>query len=257
MHEAEASAKQETTVPKSGIITVERYSLIHRLHHWVHALTMALFCLTGFEIYLGVFFIPGFKYFPTRTLHFALGIFAIFWDLIFYLSILIIDRKISEIIVTPRDVKNMVTITLCALKIFPDEKYPDFNLYNVTKGKYVMKYHPVQKLLALADLFMIIIIGISGLALAEEMAPGTAWILGPIALALMVPFTLLSDISVAIIGLELNIRFIHFGVFVYFAATSIAHTYFALLPQNIQSFKGMVIGTEQVDLSATLDRIEH
>ncbi|MHA2247436.1 MAG: hypothetical protein ACXADY_20985 [Candidatus Hodarchaeales archaeon] len=43
-------------------ITVERYTRLERLDHWVHVLIMILFFFTGFELFSKTFFI-GSEYF--------------------------------------------------------------------------------------------------------------------------------------------------------------------------------------------------
>jgi cytochrome b subunit of formate dehydrogenase len=228
-------AEEKKTV---NILSVERYSKTHRLHHWVHVGSMILFFITGLEIAIKVFFIGGYSLAQlTKTFHFALGIFVGFWDLIFYLGILIKDRKILEIFPTPREILDLFIILLCALRILPDEKYPHYDFYILEEKKYIMKYHPAQKLLALSNLIVIFLMGVTGIALAEQALPGSTGMLVVLAL-LLVPLEFLN----------LNVRFIHFLLFAYFILTTIIHFYFALIPQNRQRLRGMVTGKENIPI---------
>ncbi|MFX0149186.1 MAG: cytochrome b/b6 domain-containing protein [Candidatus Hodarchaeota archaeon] len=217
-------------------LSVERYTKSHRLHHWVHVGSMVLFILTGFEIAIKVYFF-GTTYGFTRTLHYILGIFVGGWDLIFYIAILIKDRKLLEIIPTPREILDLIIIALCAFRILPDSKYPHYDFYILEEKKYIMKYHPAQKLLALMNLVVIFLMGVTGIALAEQLAPGSTGILAVLAL-LVAPVQ----------ALNLNIRFLHFLMFVYFLVSTMVHFYFAIIPENRQRLRGMVTGKEKIPI---------
>jgi cytochrome b subunit of formate dehydrogenase len=218
------------------VLSVERYTKSHRLHHWVHVGSMVLFLFTGFEIAIKVYFF-GTTYQLTRTLHYILGIFVGGWDLIFYVAILIKDKKLLEIIPTPREILDLFIIALCAFKILPDSKYPHYDFYILEEKKYIMKYHPAQKLLALMNLVVIFLMGITGIALAEQLAPGSTGILAVLAL-------LVSPLQ----ALNLNIRFLHFLMFVYFLVSTMVHFYFAIIPQNRQRLRGMLTGKEEIPI---------
>ena len=100
-----------------------------------------------------------------------------------------------------------------------------------------MKYHPAQKLLALMNLVVIFLMGVTGIALAEQLAPGSTGILAVLAL-LVAPLQ----------ALDLNIRFLHFLMFVYFLVSTMVHFYFAIIPQNRQRLRGMVTGKEEIPI---------
>ena len=217
----------------SEFITVERYSRTHRLHHWIHVFCMLAFFFSGFELFIKVYFIGDYSI--TRIYHFVLGIFIGGWDLIFYLAILIKDKKLLEIFPTPREILDMFIILLCAFRILPDSKYPHYDYYILEEKKYVMKYHPAQKLLALVNLLVIFLMGATGIALAEELEPGSTGLIGLLGLV-VAPMYLF----------DLNIRLMHFLMFIYFLSSTIVHFYFALIPQNRQRLKGMVLGEEKI-----------
>ncbi|MFX0012979.1 MAG: cytochrome b/b6 domain-containing protein [Promethearchaeota archaeon] len=217
-------------------ITVVRYNNLQRIHHWIHVFIMIFFFFTGFELFIKVYFVGD--YFLTRSLHFILGIFTGFWDIIFFGAILIGYGKINEIIPYPRDFLDIVIIFLCAIKILPDEKYPEYDFYVREKQKYVMKYHPLQKLLTVSNILMIFLMGVTGIVLAEELVPGSTGILSIIG-SLAFPFQMF----------KIDLRFIHFGIYLYFLFTTLIHFYFALIPQNRHRLRGMVTGKEKIPIN--------
>jgi cytochrome b subunit of formate dehydrogenase len=222
---------------KAEYITAERYSRIHRLHHWIHVIIMLTFVFTGLELFIKVYFIGDYSI--TRIFHYVMGIFLGSWDLIFYVAILIKDKKLLEIFPTPREILDLFIITLCAFRILPDSKYPNYDYYILEEKKYVMKYHPAQKLLALANLFVIFLTGATGIALAEELSPGSTGILA-----------LLGLVVAPLYLINLNVRFVHFLMYIYFLSTSLIHFYFAVIPQNRQRLRGMVTGEEKIPLGS-------
>ncbi len=225
-------AKTDTA---SRFIKVQRYNTAQRLHHWVHVFSMIIFFLTGFELIIKMYFIGD--YMITRSLHYSLGIFIGFWDLIFFVSVVLIEREVHQIIPTPRDLLDLVIILLCALRILPDSKYPHYDYYIVEKEEYIMKYHPAQKLLSLTNLLAIFAMGITGIALAEELSPGSTMILSVITIFL-VPFQIF----------YIDIRFIHFLIYIYFIASTMIHFYFAIIPANRNRLRGMMTGKEHIEI---------
>ncbi|MHA1947005.1 MAG: hypothetical protein ACW97W_12945 [Candidatus Hodarchaeales archaeon] len=201
------------------VLNVERYSRTHRFHHWIHVSLMLLFLFTGFELYIKVYFLSDYS--NTRNIHYLFGLFIGFWDLIVYPGILLKDKKFLEIFPTPREILDMFIILLCSLRILPDSKYPHYDYYILEEKKYVMKYHPAQKLLA------------------EEASSGSTGFLG-----------ILGLLAAPIIILEINLRLVHFLMFIYFLSTTLVHFYFALIPQNRQRLRGMVTGKENIPIDA-------
>lgn len=236
---ANSAEKKELNSSKSAvtskIIKVQRYNIAQRLHHWVHVTTMILFFFTGLELTLQMYFIGDYIF--TRSIHFSFGIFIGLWDLIFFTSVVIIGREVHALIPTPRDFLDLVIILLCALRILPDEKYPHYDYYVVEKEEYIMKYHPAQKLLSLTNLIAIFVMGITGIALAEEITTGSTMFLS-VLLIFLIPFEIF----------YLDVRFIHFLVYVYFLGSTMVHFYFAIIPANRNRLRGMVSGKEHIPI---------
>ncbi|MHA2074674.1 MAG: cytochrome b/b6 domain-containing protein [Candidatus Hodarchaeales archaeon] len=222
-----------TSPPK--IIKVQRYNIPQRLHHWIHVITMILFFFTGLELVLQMYFIGDYVF--TRSIHYIFGIFIGLWDLLFFISVVIIGKEVHALIPTPRDILDLVIILLCALRILPDEKYPHYDYYIVEKEEYIMKYHPAQKLLSLTNLLAIFAMGVTGIALAEEISKGSTLIFGVLTL-LLIPFKIF----------YLDVRFIHFLIYVYFLGSTMVHFYFALIPANRNRLRGMITGKEHIPI---------
>ncbi|MHA2156279.1 MAG: cytochrome b/b6 domain-containing protein [Candidatus Hodarchaeales archaeon] len=237
MAEAEKTKSDKETPNPSNLLIVERYKRSQRLHHWVHVILMIFFLFTGLELFIQMYFIGD--YYITRNLHLFIGIFIGFWDLIIFPAIVIRFRKYGELIPTPRDFLDMFIIFLCAIKILPDSKYPHYDYYNVDEKKYIMKYHPAQKVLSLTNMFAILAMGITGIVLSKTTHPG------------QIPAFLVDLFSAIVSPLDLlgiDIRFVHFLVFLYFIMTTMIHFYFAIIPQNRERLRGMITGNEKIPL---------
>ena len=212
------------------LYNVRRYGTAGRLYHWVHAGAMMLFLSTGWQIYVGQ---PIFGDMALiRTIHIALGIFIIFWDLIVQIAIIAIDGHSWDVIPTLTDFADLILILLCTLRIIDDKHYPHYDFYDPTLGAYVRKYHPAQKFLSIADILAMFAMAVTGIALAE------------LFMGFLAGFTLL--VSWLIPMTMVNIRFFHFLLFLYFLLTTIFHVYFALIPQNFGRLRAMVTGQELI-----------
>ena len=69
------------------VVFSERYSFLHRLHHWVHVALMVFFLFTGYEIFKMTFYIGDYS--GSKDLHLYLGLFLGAWDLLFYVGIVL------------------------------------------------------------------------------------------------------------------------------------------------------------------------
>lgn len=234
------SSEEQSQLPSEEPIilyNVRRYGTAGRLYHWVHAAAMMLFLSTGWQIYVNQ---PIFGNMTLiRTIHISLGIFAIFWDLIAQIAIMIIDGHPKDVIPTPTDIADLILILLCTLRIIDDKHYPDYDFYDPELGVYVRKYHPAQKLLSIADILAMFAMAVTGITLAEMLQPGSTGFMG-----FLVGFTLL--VSWLIPMTMANIRFFHFLLFLYFLLTTTFHVYFALIPQNFGRLRAMVTGQETI-----------
>jgi len=221
------------------IITVERYNRSQRLHHWIHVISMLTFFFTGLELFISMYFVGD--YFFTRSFHFGLGIFIGVWDLLYFPYILAKYKKIREIIPTPRDFLDLFIITLCYFRILPDSKYPHHDFYILEEEKYVMKYHPGQKILSVSNIFVIFGMGVTGIVLAENVAPGSA--------GFFVPGFVIAIFSLLVLPLQffsINLRLVHFLGYLYFILTTLLHFYLAIIPSNLNRLRGIVTGREKL-----------
>lgn len=221
------------------MIKVERYTSSQRLHHWVHTLLMIFFFFTGFELFSDTFLV-GTEYF-TQIMHFILGACIGVWDLIFYPIIVFRYKKFKEIFPSLSDFQDLLIITLCKIKIYPMSKYPKYGFYDLEKKEYVRKYHPGQKVLSLTNLIALFVIGTTGMVLVSSVFPDSSYV-PDFVLALfkliLVPFETL--------GIE-N-RLIHFLCYIYFILTTIVHFFLAVIPQNRNLLKGMLLGKEEIKI---------
>jgi cytochrome b subunit of formate dehydrogenase len=230
----EKMASNATSTDKRYVIAY-RYTTLHRIQHLVNLVVMNLLFITGLEIFLGKFPFGGFEL--THNVNVFLGFFIAYWSVYTYLVIVASEKKLREIIPTPRDLLDLAIILLCAVNILPDSKYPHYDFYDPVKKKYAMKYHPTQKLLGFGNLIMLIVISISGFALYEQVSPGTIGIVGTTATDILNPILDLFGIT---------LRFLHFLIFAYFLMSTTIHVYFTMLPENRGRLHGMMIGGEKI-----------
>ena len=217
------------------LYNVRRYGVAGRLYHWTHAMAMMLFLSTGWQIYTSK---PIFGDMTIiRTIHIGLGIFIIFWDLVVQIAIIAIEGHARDVIPTLTDFADIIIILLCTLRILDDKYYPHYDFYDPSLGIYVRKYHPAQKFLSISDILAILFMGITGIALAEAIQPGSTGFMGFFA-GLTILFSWLIPATAT------NLRFIHFLIFLYFLLTTVFHVYFALIPQNFSRLKAMITGKE-------------
>lgn len=236
MISAEANLEDKTG-EEIILYNVRRYGVGGRVYHWVHAMAMLLFLSTGWQIYISQPIFGDMNL--IIAIHISLGIFILFWDLIVQIAILIIEGHAHDVIPTLTDITDLILILMCTLRILDDKYYPEYDFYDPSSGIYFRKYHPAQKFLSIADILAMAFMGITGIALAETLMPGST---GP--MAFVGSFTII--FSWLIPATSTNLRFMHFLVFIYFLLTTIFHIYFALIPQNFSRLKAMITGNELI-----------
>ena len=220
-------------------IKAKRYSLFHSTQHWGNTLLMVLFFLTGLEIAFGKHLVGDYLF--TQNFHLVIGYIIMFWSIGYYAFVVYWDKKLYEVIPTPRDILDLLLIVGCALGILDDKHYPHYDFYDPIRKRYVMKYHPVQKFLAFFNFWALIFIGITGFALYDQINPG-AHFMGELGALIMSPFTTFID------DIGLSIRFIHYLIFIYFGLGTSIHAYFALRKDNRSRFVAMIKSYEHIEL---------
>lgn len=224
---------------KKRFIKARRYSIFHATQHWGNMLLMVLFFFTGLEIAFGKHLIGDYLF--TKSFHLVIGYIIMFWSIVYYAFVIYWDKNLYEVIPTPRDILDLLLIFFCAIGILDDKHYPHYDFYDPIRKRYVMKYHPVQKFLAFFNFWALIFIGITGFALYDQINPGQNFF-GELGALIMSPFITIID------DLGLNIRFIHYLIFIYFGLGTSIHAYFALKKVNRSRFIAMLKKYEHIEL---------
>ncbi len=220
------------------VITVERYTRLERLDHWIHLLIMLLFFFTGLELFSNTYFI-GTEYF-TQIFHFAIGGIIACWYLFFYLYFIIKYRNFKQIFPVLSDFRDLFIILLCKVKILPDSRYPQYEYYIVEEKRYGQKLHPSQKMLTLTNLLAIFGMGATGIVMSEVLFPD------------YLPSILIAVFTLIVAPLEMlaiDLQFVHFSLYFYFVLTTIIHFILAILPQNRNHLFGIITGSEKIPIS--------
>lgn len=211
----------------AGEVTVLRNTLAFRIIHWVHAIAMVLFVLTGWQIYGPIWGIaPIFgSYHVARAWHMGLAIFVAFWWFVVMFYYATITGGLKEHFLTGADFSYMWNSTK---NFFGIGKHPVFNRYDPKTGEWYLKYNFGQKILFWIDTLALIAIGLTGLAMFDPVTFG--WV-----------FNILVTFGPG----PVVARGIHYILFWYFALISLAaHTYFGVvLPTNWQAAKAMITGS--------------
>jgi cytochrome b subunit of formate dehydrogenase len=220
-------------------IRARRYSKFHFTQHWGNMILMVLFFITGLEIAFSKYVFGDYQF--TQNFHIIIAYIILFWSLGFYAFVVYWDKKLYEVILTPRDILDLLLIIGCAIGLLNDKHYPHYDFYDPIRKRYIMKYHPVQKMLAFFNFWALIFIGITGFALYEQINPGR-YFMAELGALVMSPFTSFID------DIGLNIRFIHYLVFIYFGLGTAIHAYFALKKDNRSRFVAMFKSYEHIEL---------
>lgn len=199
-----------------------------------------LFISTGVQIHLAQAFFADMG--AVRTLHIALGVFIILWDLVLQPILLFGEKHFLDMIPTHKDVRDLILILLCATGLIGDKHYPHYDFYDKETGHYVRKFHPAQKFLAVTDILAMVGMAYTGIALAEMQEAGSTGVMQFLTffngIFNLIPFV---EVTMA------NLRFVHFLLFVFFTFTTLNHIYFAFIPNNYSRLRGMVMGTEEIE----------
>ena len=154
-------------------MVVERYTLLERVTHLIHLLSMLVLVVTGLKIYLGWDFMDFDK---ARALHMiAVPFFlAANWILVPYNAFscrgevcYLSDRLnhfIESYIFGHEDFERLKGIIL---NFFGKGEYPAFTVYDAREGHYVTKLHPLLKLLIIFESTAILLIAVTGIVLYD------------------------------------------------------------------------------------------
>jgi len=193
-----------------------KHTVITRIMHGIHLVSMIMLILTGFYIYA-----PGtFRIFPSmdiaRLLHFIFMYF-IGWTLIYKFYYTIVTGEIKELLFRWRDLKEMPAIL----------KYYLYGIFVGKKKKDWGKYNPGQKLIYTAWPILLLIQGITGIAMYFTGA--------------------FSGFNNFFGGLA-NIRAWHFFISWIFTITTVAHIYLGSTgPKLLDYYQSVVTGYEKHD----------
>jgi F420-nonreducing hydrogenase I cytochrome b subunit len=149
-------------------MVVERYTVLDRIAHTVHAIAMLVLIITGLKIYAGWDFM---SFHNARALHMIMVPFllAVNWILIPY-NIFSeghgfmgkISHFTDHYVFGPKDATRLGGIIK---NFFRKGRYPAFSIYDEEKGHYETKLHPVMKILIVLEGTAIALIAISGIVL--------------------------------------------------------------------------------------------
>jgi len=154
---------------KDNPMVVERYTVLDRTAHTIHAAAMLVLIITGFKIYAGWDFM---SFHNARALHMIAvpALLAVNWILIPYNIFSATEGGVQEKIAHfmdhyvfgPEDAKRLKAIIL---NFFGKGEYPAFTIYDEVSGHYKTKLHPLMKILIVLEGTAIFVIAVSGIVI--------------------------------------------------------------------------------------------
>lgn len=155
--------------PKDNPMVVERYTVLDRTAHTIHAVAMLVLIITGFKIYAGWDFM---SFHNARALHMIAvpALLAVNWILIPYNIFSASEGGVQEklahfmdhYVFGPEDAKRLKAIIL---NFFGKGEYPAFTIYDEVSGHYKTKLHPLMKILIVLEGTAIFVIAVSGIVI--------------------------------------------------------------------------------------------
>jgi len=191
-----------------------KHTIITRIMHALHMISMILLILTGFQIYSPARFVI----FPTlemaRYIHFIF-MYLIIAVMVYKIYYTIVTGEIKELIFRWRDLMEMPALI----------KHYIYGIFTGAKKKDWGKYNPGQRLVYSMWPFMLLAQAITGIAMYFTQS----W----------------SSFNNLFGGLQ-NIRFIHFILCWLFVITTAAHFYLGSTgPKVLDFYKSVVTGWEK------------
>lgn len=148
---------------------VERYTVLDRAAHTVHAFAMVVLIITGLKIYAGWDFM---SFHNARALHMLMVPFllAVNWILIPYNIfsaseggiVKKLEHFMDHYIFGLEDANRTKAIIK---NFFGKGEYPAFSIYDAKEGHYKTKLHPIMKILIVLEGTALFLIAVSGIVL--------------------------------------------------------------------------------------------
>ncbi len=207
-----SSKMPEKTI--NGAIFIFKHTIVTRIMHGLHLISMVMLILTGFYIYSPTVF----RIFPSmdsaRYVHFIF-MYIIGWTMIYKIYYSIVSGEIKELVFRWRDLLELPNLF----------KYYLYGIFTGAPKKDYGKYNPGQRMIYSLWPILLLIQGITGIAMYFT----ARW----------------AQFNNIFGGLQ-NIKFIHFILCWIFAITVIAHIYLGSTGPKIMDFyKSVITGWEK------------
>lgn len=210
-------------------ITVQKFGFGVRVTHWLNAVLMIGFLITGYGFYTGSYYFGDYS--TNLALHILIA-FSILMNGFAHLYFMAVTGESRSIWMSRQDFKDIKII----IKNFFgfSKKYPIYGTYNSKTNRFYGKYHPVFKLKYWGDAWFLGFAAISGFALYY-----------PFVFNYLNTFLSYIDAGINLIWLRAAH---HLITFVYFFCVFIFHVYISLIPVNFKNLKAMINGKENIEI---------
>lgn len=140
-------------------LIVTRHTTLERLSHYVNIVSLALLLITGFIIYLGL---PYLSYSNAYSIHIicAAAFIANNWIVMPYTAF--VNRSLTSYFFWPADFRRLWGILK---NFFTGSEYPPYTIYDIGKGRFANRLHPVAKLLLYSHYAALFVATVTGIVL--------------------------------------------------------------------------------------------
>jgi cytochrome b subunit of formate dehydrogenase len=228
-------------------LIVNRHTTLERLSHYGNIITLALLLASGFIMYLGL---PYLSYADAYAIHVvsAAAFIAINWIVMPYSAF--VNMTLHTYAFWPADIYRLWGIIK---NFFTGSEYPPYTVYDMGKGRFVNRIHPVGKLLIYGHYVALFIATVTGAVLYSS----SLTLLGVHVSAFIMEYMDILAPALGLSGLALAM-ILHVSAAYWFVAEVIIHVGMVQLdPKKSQHLRSMFLdGKEDVYTDPTADIVD-
>jgi cytochrome b subunit of formate dehydrogenase len=228
-------------------LIVTRHTTLERLSHYANIAALALLLATGFTMYLGL---PFLSYSDAYAIHLicAAAFVANNWIVMPYTAF--VNMSLPSYFFWPADARRLWEIIK---NFFTGSEYPSYSIYDVGKGRFANRIHPVGKLVLYSHYAALFVATVTGIVLYS----GSLTVLGIGVSSFIIRVLDVLAPSFSLSGMALA-RVLHVAAAYWFVAEIVIHVGLVQLdPKKSQHIRSMFAdGKEDLYADQTADIVD-
>lgn len=228
-------------------LIVTRHTTLERLSHYANIVSLAFLLASGFVMYLGL---PYISYSDAYSIHIicAAAFIANNWIVMPYTAF--VNMSLPGYFFWPADLGRLWGILK---NFFSGSEYPPYTIYDIGKGRFVNRIHPVGKLLLYSHYVALFVATITGIVLYSSSLTLLGFGVSSLiirALDMLAPSFHLSGMALALV--------LHVAAAYWFVAEIVIHVGIVQLdPKKFQHIRSMFVdGKEDLYSDQTADIVD-